>query len=457
MKHILLPKGIDWDDERFSNIDINKAKLVISLLYIITLLKHNNSEEEDWTIPVSRQKWRKLVGDEYLDILQVLIDMKIMGRGTHYKVSTEKERGECKKHWLEEHYRTCPNVVVPIEESYYKTFRQFDYENFLASYQVIRKDCGIPFSIYDNLRKCVQKRLSIEISDDELAELRKKEVPRGNKIQRLGTSDENFITMVKQKIPCCCSIGEDGYRFFSGITQVFRFVRPYLMGDGEHLYEIDITSSQPVFLYLLALKEMGDSADLKKWKEQLENGTLYDDWMSALGYTDRGLFKSQVLFETLYGPNLLKDRWYKKLNKETGIKEWVKKDSGLFTLIRTTYPTIWAFMMKIKNNYSLQKSQYRLLVLACQRAESQFMLGSVIKNLYQNRRNICLFSIHDSIICKKGDLQCVLDMMITEFGKLGILPMLKINDYSVKDGKNSPINIIYRNTHIQSNMTLSLK
>ena len=415
MSLLLLPNNINWQDKRLSHISIDDAKLVVSILYQITLSKKKLEEDDKYwfEIEISSQKWIKLLGKFYNVVLTALQDANIIGRSKFYRISTENQTGKSKSHWLCEPYRNVEvekRTICEISYANERRFRTFEHNIFLSQYNAIEKTTQIPFSVYDKLRKNVQKNLIIEIEDFEIERLKHIPTKKGNIEQRLGIIDENIIYMYKNKITPNVSIGVEGQRFFSPLTQIYRMVRPYFRtAKNEHLIEHDIVSSQPIFVWTGCVSTYGNTNDTDLWKSYLENGTLYEYFMKELNIHNRDFFKSAFWFKALYGP--------------------VKRNNKLWIIITKTFPTIAKYMLTMKSGYTTNKELYKKFVIDAQIRESTFVLGCVCRNLFSEHRDIPLYTIHDSILTTKEYSQDVIQMLISEFGKLNIRPMIKTKVY----------------------------
>lgn len=193
-----------------------------------------------------------------------------------------------------------------------------------------------------------------------------------------------------------------GNRFHSSLTNLNSDLRQFLSYNGNKLSQIDITNSQPIFLYLL-LKQRGNvpEQELNKYKELIESGTFYEYLMKDTELT-RNEFKVKVYSNLLYGKN------YKQLSKmEKSFQE--------------EFPIIFNEIRLMKEN------DYTQLAITLQKMESQFIIGTCVERITKNwNYNIFISTIHDSIVVPEYNKDEVAYIIMDEFNKLGLNPQLSI-------------------------------
>jgi hypothetical protein len=376
----------------------------------------------------------------YTKVRDVLINAGIIGKGTSYQVGNEQVAGRCMSYWIMDEYRDKKPSLIEIPERRMKKIKVFDYDQFLSQYNNITFATTIPLLTYDYLRKCVQHRLGISISEEQLEGLKEERIYKGKKKDgtekwsKLGNMDYNFIEVLDKRASSqiMVNIGTQSGRMFSPITQMFRGVRKFLKIDGyAQCCEVDIKTSQPCFIYTMVRDKYGDTPDLLEWKRLCQEGILYEELMKCVDLEptkeNRDAFKSQYFFEAIYGPNVRLSKTYRTFVN----KEWVEmyKDATLFTYIRKRFPTLHKYMLEAKNGYSLKKEDYNQFVIEAQKREADLMIGKVVPALLAHKSSMCIFTLHDSIITSK-EYQCVVEKeILNAFQNLNIQPMLESKLY----------------------------
>lgn len=232
-------------------------------------------------------------------------------------------------------------------------------------------------------------------------------------------------------------------RVHTNLTNLWSEFRQFLRYKGECLVNIDIGNSQPLFFGLVVLnwirtgEEVSKYAnsslffpppslpfhydaesierdfsginlprDVKRYLHITEQALFYEHMMSVLSIPitkqSREGFKHDFFGKVFY----CKPNYYTKERKA----------------FREEFPTIFEHITRLK------QEEPRNASLALQRAEGEFVIGTVCKRILIEAPDTPLWTIHDSIVTKasKGDL--VRKVMEDEFAKLGVHPRLRIED-----------------------------
>jgi len=193
-----------------------------------------------------------------------------------------------------------------------------------------------------------------------------------------------------------CSVGNNSRRFYTNITGMKRELRSLLRVDDLPLAEIDLANSQPLFLAVL-LNEKGVEA--KKYIELCEEGLLYDHFQDRFGKpVTRDKIKRQFL-TVFYGSNCFTGR----------VKE----------ILETEFPAVAEYVHKSKRKKSNR------LAIRMQQAESRFFVRTVAERMMNERPEMFVATIHDSVLCLSADVDYVETVVKDEFAKIGVSPTLR--------------------------------
>jgi hypothetical protein len=186
-------------------------------------------------------------------------------------------------------------------------------------------------------------------------------------------------------------------RIHTNITNLYKPLRSLLRVDGgnETLSEIDIPSSQPLFLGMEAQRSGARDED---YLRLCSEGRIYD----IIG-------------------------WYSGMVREGGKKEFLKflfAKNGFHSQAKMVfakiYPSIASYINKIK-----EKDHHRI-ARCLQKAERRFVIDTVCQRLFRERPGVFLTTVHDSILCQRSDGLWVRDVMLDEFQKRGVSPSLRV-------------------------------
>jgi hypothetical protein len=171
----------------------------------------------------------------------------------------------------------------------------------------------------------------------------------------------------------------DGYgRFHTNFTILKKCIREnFITIDGEEIKELDIKNSQPFFFGIFLKKELGVENLNKECLDYIElanNGLIYDylldKFPNDLYSRDEA---KHLVYKVLFGTN-------------NGDKE--------NKLFKQAFPTVLNYISEFKE---VKYDSYKQLSHQLQRLESDFIFGSVVKDIYKKIPDAHLFTVHDSI------------------------------------------------------------
>lgn len=224
----------------------------------------------------------------------------------------------------------------------------------------------------------------------------------------MSTYDANFYSISNLSDGCHrFTVDSTGNRAHTNLTNLKSDLRQFLTVDGEHLGDIDIPNSQPLFFYLHIkyLVEIPES-EKRRYKEIVESGQFYEFFMERLGIPqkERNNVKQKIIAAIFFDKNRNKESRYVKI---------LKKE----------FPYIADYIYKTK------KDDRTKLASLLQKAESKFIIEKAV-NEYINRfgENYEFVStIHDSIVAQESNLENVKNVLEYCFNEEDIYPILSIN------------------------------
>ena len=192
--------------------------------------------------------------------------------------------------------------------------------------------------------------------------------------------------------------------------------------SNEKLYEIDIVNSQLVFILAHLLEQSYDntciesidsgalSLCLHNWQEKLipfrqavEGGTFYDQYVKELGYPNRDAVKVPVLKYILYGP--------------------IRGEGTPVPIINSfkkAYPEVWQYIQWIKAR------NYKVFSWMMQKKEADFLFDDVLTKVMKMYPTARILTVHDSIICEEKYVPIIQEIMDNEFMKIGVSAKYKV-------------------------------
>lgn len=164
----------------------------------------------------------------------------------------------------------------------------------------------------------------------------------------------------------------DSYgRFHTNYTVLKKDIRNrFLKFDTDSIRELDITNSQPFFLYIL-MRDAG-FAKFDGFDVDVLSGSIYEKLKDISGRTRKEV-KVNV-YSVLFGRNMTKDYWNE--------------------LFGTLYPNVYSWIKEYKK---INRS-YKIIARELQRIESDFIFNNLIPNVLLYNKNLPIITIHDSIM-----------------------------------------------------------
>lgn len=165
----------------------------------------------------------------------------------------------------------------------------------------------------------------------------------------------------------------DSYgRFHTNFTNLKKHIREnYLTINKNKLKEIDITNSQPLFLYVLMKNE--GFTKFNGFDHDVLTGIIYNEIQKEYKIDSRKEVKVNI-YSVLFGRNLTKKKWDSIFNNK--------------------YPDVYKWIVQYKHKHK----NYKIIAQTLQTIESDFIFKKFIPEIYAYNKNIPLITIHDSIM-----------------------------------------------------------
>jgi len=202
---------------------------------------------------------------------------------------------------------------------------------------------------------------------------------------------------------------EDSFgRIHTNITNLKRDLRKYLKFNDQSIVNLDISSSQPLLLYILSRScnngvYMGSisccaATDLEHYKSLVEAGEIYPFLSEKLLLQPTEDIKHVLYRDVFFG------------------KDTHPKFCELF-------PTVAATLKELK------KSDYRNAAWTMQRLESDIVINKICRDLMDTHPNAFITTIHDSFISTRENIPIIQDAVRRTFRALGVAPKLRVEIY----------------------------
>jgi hypothetical protein len=254
-------------------------------------------------------------------------------------------------------------------------------------------------------------------------------------------------------------------RVHSLATRLARELRPHLRLDGDPLVNLDVKCSQPLLLAkslidkhpttttqpthnppnptqptphtqpttnhtntvcnLRTPEAQGDAAvgvraelcalapDERLFLDLCERGRLYEFMMeeSGMAHVPRQKFKHRFFRDVLY------DEYH--------------SDRPMLRVFQSLFPNVARFIRDAKRH------DYRRLSWEMQRLESSVIIGTIVRRLMTEYPQVPLITVHDSIATTPPYAELVRQVMVEEFGQIGLRPTIKREPSSEEEVRKS--------------------
>lgn len=384
-------------------------------------------DENDFT-RLTIKTMRKIIPQASLDeVIQCLKDNKIIDIHNKYRAGHfgrgYKIADEYKIRWTQ----YIPTKKVLIDNLY--------------QYNIGQKLTFLPVHIWlGQWLEQVELDINVDEQTTNILEIYKKRCEK----EKIQISEQEYIEQIKNSLQLIvdkhfeyntCPYG----RLHTNLTRLLEEYRRILKINNKTLCSIDISNSQPLFLYLVLRNRIEESKD-KKLVASANTIRLYDGAF---------LTENPILAEIeRYGQLVIKGNFYEylqekgKLNIDKYDRNKVKKMiyvyffgdnkmkgdnnkeiryvSKVGKVFEELFPNISKMIEKIKED------KFQRLAHILQKEESKFVIEIVCKRIMDEYVNIPILTIHDSLMSTQENILIVKNIFEEEFKKrYNIVPHLK--------------------------------
>lgn len=366
------------------------AKWVVGNVYERSLMLH--LKQSDGSVPISAQHVKSVLGFNYLKVVGHLEDSGILVRGKSYRVPTAAKAGRCKLWKLADGIQESPFTGQPIadgplaERVRQRRWKTQSNEHYLPVHR----------HLIDNLYRM------------EVAEVTCPHLQFINDRQWRHTIDG-------------CG------RLHTMLTNMPKVNRKQLRADGEPLWSVDIKNSQPLMAGLIGAGT-SYSGEIQEWSRRmmLISGKEGEPYANA----GMGIVTDSFLNDCLEGTV------YEKLAEATGMG---RSKAKVETLVYLFAPRKARYRDKMKAAFRklypsmlavIESADGRKLACFMQTIESYMVIGRTCLALSESFPSMPIFTLHDSIVVRCGDIQKVRVALADQFWEVfGKEPRVAVEEY----------------------------
>ncbi|MCX7424649.1 MAG: hypothetical protein NTW96_03325 [Planctomycetia bacterium] len=233
---------------------------------------------------------------------------------------------------------------------------------------------------------------------------------------------------------------DDYGRIHTNVTNLPRQLRRRLSADGVRLANVDIGESQPLFIGMAIAKATAgrqpvtlitdDSQTRFSPRHHMMDNTMMDKNTLFEGELDREqlpdalrryveLCEARGLYQTVADRlGQTRDEAKRRVMVVFFDKPW--HSNAVSDVLEALFPTVMETMRRIK------RTDYRRLAHLAQRIENAFMFRRIVPRIIQERPDLFITTIHDSILTTVGTEDYIRETMRDEFARLGLSPQVKV-------------------------------
>jgi len=204
---------------------------------------------------------------------------------------------------------------------------------------------------------------------------------------------------------------DTGDRLHNNLTNAPTEFRKFLSFDNKPLFQADIRNSQPFFLYCFLKSNCSiKETELNKYRDVVCKYGFYEFFAEKMGIKltekSRSKFKKRIFGGVLFDKN--------------------RKDlSDYEKVFEQEFPEIFYVVRRIKTE------RYKDVAIMLQKTESRFIFSCVETLMYLTKKQIPLFTVHDSISTTEEYIDLVENVMLEKFEKeFSIIPKIKTEKFA---------------------------
>ena len=408
-----IPSTLDIDKFLEQNPPHKKLKrdkiiLILHIINTVPILHPDRWYKSEWVL-ISSRTLNSLIHN-YWEYLEYLLSSGLIETNGQYILGSRAKGYK----FSDINHIACPSkIVILTDKSLLKAIERVKNSEFISS-----KESSI--NVHESLphlSKWFNSKLDIQFPEDY------SELIIDHILSRIRKAS-NYL-----------KIDDFGYRLHTPISNLKKEYRSFLRYDTSKLVEIDIRTSQPYLLIKLIFDEVEKQcprlfSEIKDQKSNTDKIVLINSYTEFEGL---GLFLNDILLEDLY---LALQREYEKLTGLVVSRSTTKslvfeflfgrnnRDHILNQIFQSRYP----YVFKVIND--LKKKDYKDLSKTLQRFESDLLLSKICGAINDEKPDVPIFTIHDSVLTLNEHVDYVKWKMISNLTRYVYFePFLKVKSF----------------------------
>lgn len=389
---------------------------------------------------------------QYREHLDYLIEVGVFNENAQYIVGS-KSRSFC----LTNKYQTMVKPIVITKHTLIKSILKYinvdTMENDKGNY--IKNNRSLEY-----LSSWFNDKLTIDFEEAkqyllDLYEKEKKEelnIWNGKNIKAMARFNSRYIVVNKlHKGQFLHTIDNTAGRFHTVLTQIKGDLRQFIRFNGQKLIAVDIVNSQPYLSCVLFDKQKFIDNKLFSKMQMYNKGYLTDNIKSLRPFLKTkienatqsksvndftNIVKSGKLYERfselLLDNGLIEDNGNnRKQAKEIIFSSIFSPNQSIaynnaMVIFKKHFPDVYEIYRAIK------QGEHRTLACILQNLEAELILHTACKIISEQRPDIPLFTLHDSIITTEGNEDFVYKVLYDVLlNAIGIPPTLKYEKWNI--------------------------
>lgn len=208
------------------------------------------------------------------------------------------------------------------------------------------------------------------------------------------------------------SVDETAGRLHTPITQLKSELRKFLRVDGEILYSVDISNSQPFLLQSLLdvklfescsmaerIKKVNPSVNIEELKSLIDSVSSKEDVVKFRQIVTSGSFYKEFgsLLKSCGELDDVPDKELKENVKKIIFVTFFSRNTAIrknsvIKIFERVFPNVYKIIRKIKID------KHNSFAIVLQNLEADIILNNVCKELNINNPEVPIFSLHDSVV-----------------------------------------------------------
>ncbi|WP_412987663.1 hypothetical protein [Pontimicrobium sp. IMCC45349] len=424
-----IPKNLDIDT-LLENHPLNIPNARSKLIYILHLINYIPSTRKDYDIegnngftPLNRKMLQSVVHD-YRKCIDYLITHKVIIESNHY-IPSEKSKGI--KFTSKYNKKVTPikvynkSLINGISKKRVYDKETTDKLSYLSKWFNDKLEVDFEPGVKYLMDEYIKEVNNPTINNPEL-KLNSRLLP----FQRLKRGDFAFF------------VDKTAGRLHTNLTQIKSELRKYISYNGQKLVSIDIINCQPYLSTALLDDKIYTNSNMNNiYNNTHPNPIMLVNLINSIKNEKDVIFFRNIVsegrFYEEYG-NLITNN-----HMDIGNSRELAKESAFNTLFSANQsiafkPELRYFKNAFPNVYkvysSIKSKKHSILAIILQKLEAELVLHQACRIISENRPDIPLFTLHDSIITTEnnvGYVKRVFKNVLKE--KLGKEPKFKIEKW----------------------------